>query len=385
MTMENTTPATGRKSQRLLSLDILRGMTVAGMILVNNGFGESFETLRHSKWNGMTPCDLVFPFFLFIMGISCYLSLSKFRFTASGPVLFKILKRSVLLFAIGLFINWFDHAIEGDLLCFGHLRIWAVMQRIALCYFFVSMFALYCSHRYILYTVFGLLAVYTLILLLGNGYAEDASVNILAQADLQIFGYDHLYHKSPVDPEGLVGTISGVAHVLLGFYCGRLIKLHDTIGEKALAVFALGAVCVIVGYLLSFGLPLNKRIWSPSYVFMTCGLCALLQALLIRKEARPNVESDRPEGWGSQKGLSLWGRLEGAFRVFGVNALALYVGSELLAILFSQFGISTAIYNALHAVIPVAKWASLAYALTFVAINYLLGYILWRRKIFIKL
>ncbi|MCR5157661.1 MAG: DUF5009 domain-containing protein [Prevotella sp.] len=383
--MENTTPATGRKSQRLLSLDILRGMTVAGMILVNNGFGESFETLRHSKWNGMTPCDLVFPFFLFIMGISCYLSLSKFRFTASGPVLFKILKRSVLLFAIGLFINWFDHAIEGDLLCFGHLRIWAVMQRIALCYFFVSMFALYCSHRYILHTVVGLLAVYTLILLLGNGYAEDASVNILAQADLQIFGYDHLYHKSPVDPEGLVGTISSVAHVLLGFYCGRLIKLRDTIGEKALAVFALGAVCVIMGYLLSFGLPLNKRIWSPSYVFMTCGLCALLQALLIKKEARPSVESDRPEGWGGQNGLSLWGMLEGAFRVFGVNALALYVGSELLAILFSQFGISTVIYNALHAVIPAAKWASLAYALTFVAINYLLGYILWRRKIFIKL
>ena len=120
------------KSPRLQSLDVLRGMTVAGMILVNNGYGESFEMLRHSKWNGMTPCDLVFPFFLFIMGISCYLSLSKSKFTASGPVLFKILKRTVLLFAIGLFINWFDHAIEGDLLCFGHLRIWAVMQRIAL-------------------------------------------------------------------------------------------------------------------------------------------------------------------------------------------------------------------------------------------------------------
>ena len=98
-------------SQRLLSLDVLRGLTVAGMILVNNGYGESFEMLRHAQWNGMTPCDLVFPFFLFIMGMSCYLSLSKSQFTATRPVLFKIVKRTILLFAIGLFINWFDHAI----------------------------------------------------------------------------------------------------------------------------------------------------------------------------------------------------------------------------------------------------------------------------------
>jgi len=356
------------KSQRLQSLDVLRGMTVAGMILVNNGYGESFEMLRHSKWNGMTPCDLVFPFFLFIMGISCYLSLSKSRFTATGPVLFKILKRTVLLFAIGLFINWFDHAIEGDLLCFGHLRIWAVMQRIALCYFFVSMFAIYCNHRYTIPTIIGLLVVYTIILLAGNGYAEDASTNILAQVDLNLFGYDHLYHKSPVDPEGLVGTISSVAHVLLGFYCGKLIKTKQQVDQKALAVFALGTVCVIAGYLLSYGLPLNKRIWSPSYVFMTCGLAAMLQALFMYI-----IDIKQKKNWTT------------FFCIFGVNALALYVSSDLIAILFGHFGINTFIYDALHAVIPAVKWASLAYALTFVGINFLIGYILWKRKIFIKL
>ena len=310
-------------SQRLLSLDVLRGLTVAGMILVNNGYGESFEMLRHAQWNGMTPCDLVFPFFLFIMGISCYLSLSKSQFTATRPVLFKIVKRTILLFAIGLFINWFDHAIWGDVLCFGHLRLWAVLQRIALCYFFASMFALYANHRYTIPTIIGLLAVYTLILLLGNGYAEDASVNVLAQVDLNLFGYDHLYHKSPVDPEGLLGTISGVAHVLLGFYCGRLIKQKKNVEQKALAVFVLGTICVIAGYLLSYGLPLNKRIWSPSYVFMTCGLAALLQALFIY-----TIDICKKKGWTK------------FFHVFGVNALALYVSSELLAILFGRFGIS---------------------------------------------
>ena len=382
------------KSPRLQSLDVLRGMTVAGMILVNNGYGESFEMLRHSKWNGMTPCDLVFPFFLFIMGISCYLSLSKSKFTASGPVLFKILKRTVLLFAIGLFINWFDHAIEGDLLCFGHLRIWAVMQRIALCYFFVSMFAIYCNHRYTIPTIIGLLVVYTIILLTGNGYAEDASTNILAQVDLNLFGYDHLYHKSPVDPEGLVGTISSVAHVLLGFYCGKLIKTRESVDQKALVVFALGTVCVIAGYLLSYGLPLNKRIWSPSYVFMTCGLCALLLALLTRPTPSPSLQGgeeilllqktqpqkvNTPLLYREGTGVDLF------FRVFGVNALALYVSSDLIAIIFGHFGINTFIYDGLHAVIPAVKWASLAYALTFVGINFLIGYILWKRKIFIKL
>lgn len=361
--MEETDRQT-KTSGRLLSLDILRGMTVAGMILVNNGYGDSFEMLRHSKWNGMTPCDLVFPFFLFIMGISCYLSLSKGGFKPTPQVLKRVIKRTVLLFAIGLFINWFDHAIDGDLLCFPHLRIWAVMQRIALCYLFTSLFALYANHRYTVPTVIVLLAAYTLLIIYGNGYAEDASVNIIARADLNIFGYDHLYHKSPVDPEGLLGTISSVAHVLIGFYCGKLIKQKDTVEQKALAVFTVGTVCVIAGYLLSYGLPLNKRIWSPSYVFMTCGLAALLQALLISLEFR--VQS-----------------LE--FRVFGVNALALYVCSELLSVIFSHFGINDIIYNALHTVITPDKWASLAYAVVFVGINYAIGYILWKRKIFIKL
>lgn len=355
-------------SQRLLSLDILRGITVAGMILVNNGWGESFEMLGHSKWNGMTPCDLVFPFFLFIMGISCYLSLVKSEFKPTPQVIRRIVKRTVLLFAIGLFINWFDHAIEGDLLCFGHLRIWAVMQRIALCYGIVSLFALFCNHKYTLHTIVGLLVIYTAIIVLGNGYEYDADVNILAQADLKLFGYDHIYHKSPVDPEGLMGTISSVAHVLLGFYCGMLIRKRETVEQKVIALFVVGAIGVIGGYLLSYGLPLNKRIWSPSYVLMTCGLASLLQALLMYV-----IDIQKKSGWTT------------FFHVFGVNALALYVSSELLAILLKNIGVSEVIYNGIHAVIPALKWASLAYAIYFVMLNFAIGYVLYRKKIYIKL
>ena len=356
------------ENKRLLSLDILRGITVAGMILVNSGWGESFEMLGHSAWNGMTPCDLVFPFFLFIMGISCYLSLVKSDFKLTPKVIRRIVKRTVLLFAIGLFINWFDHAIEGDLLCFGHLRIWAVLQRIALCYGIVSLFALFCNHRYTIPVIIGLLVIYTAILLIGNGYAEDATINILAQVDLKLFGYDHLYHHTPVDPEGLLGTISSVAHTLLGFYCGRLIRQKETVSDKVIALFVVGTVCVIGGYLLSYGLPLNKCIWSPSYVLVTCGLASLLQAFLMYV-----IDIQKKSGWTT------------FFHVFGVNALALYVSSELLAILLGHLGISGWVYDGIHAVITPDKWASLAYALYFVLLNFAIGYILYRKKIYIKL
>ena len=353
--------------QRLLSLDILRGITVAGMILVNNGYGESFEMLRHVEWNGMTPCDLVFPFFLFIMGVSTYLSLSKCQFKATAPVVRKVVKRTVLLFLIGLAINWFDYAIEGDFLCFGHLRIWAVLQRIALSYGIVSIFVLLVNHKWVVPTIVSLLVIYTVILLVGNGYAQDSS-NILARVDLRLFGADHLYHKSPVDPEGLLGTISSVAHVLIGFYCGMRMKQAASVESKVLQFLTIGAVLVMGGYLLSFGLPLNKRIWSPSYVMMTCGLAALLQGVLM-------VIIDL-------RGKKKWCTF---FRVFGVNPLFLYVASEVLAIVLGHVGVSKTVFNGIHAVITHPQSASLAYAVYFVLLNFILGYILYRRKIYIKL
>ena len=353
--------------QRLLSLDILRGITVAGMILVNNGYGESFEMLRHVEWNGMTPCDLVFPFFLFIMGVSTYLSLSKSGFRPSAPVVWKIIRRTVLLFVIGLAINWFDHAIWGDPLCFGHLRIWAVLQRIALSYGIVSVFVLLVNHKWIVPTIIALLVIYSAILIWGNGYAADSS-NILARVDLSLFGYDHLYHKSPVDPEGLLGTISSVAHVLIGFYCGKLIKQRQSVKDKVLALFFLGAVLALGGYLLSYGLPLNKRIWSPSYVMVTCGMAASLLALLMTI-----IDILGKKGWTT------------FFQVFGINPLFLYVASEFFAIFFGWLGFSSAVFDAIHSVISHPQTASLCYAVSFVLFNFLLGYILYRRRIYIKL
>ncbi len=363
--------------KRLVSLDLLRGLTVAMMILVNNGYGESFSQLRHKEWNGMTVCDLVFPFFLFMVGISTYLSLRKTQFQATPAVLQKIFKRAVLLFLIGLGINWFDHAIGGDVLCFGHLRIWAVMQRIALCYLAASLFAIYANHKYTIPTIVALLAVYTLIITLGNGYAYDAEANILAQADLRLFGYDHLYHKSPVDPEGLLSTIPAIAHTLIGFLCGKLVCSKVSPKEKVRNIFIFGALLTIAGFALSLWLPLNKRIWSPSYVLVTCGLAMLLLSLIAKIEHSTPLLHREGQGGGSLVVVPLL--------VFGMNPLFLYVLSELMAIVFGHFGISTLIFDTIHSVVSAPKWASLCYAFTFVLMNWLVGYVLYRKKVFIKL
>jgi len=353
--------------QRLLSLDVLRGITVAGMILVNDGYGDTYTMLEHSKWNGMTPCDLVFPFFLFIMGISTYLSLRKFNFQLSAPVVKKILKRTFVIFFIGLFINWFALACYGDPLDFAHLRIWAVMQRIALCYCAVSFFALTVNHKYILHTAFALLIIYTGILLWGNGYAEDGT-NIAAIIDEKLFGYDHLYHKSPVDPEGLLGTISAIAHTLLGFFACKMMMEAKETQEKVMKFMLFGGILIIAGYLLQYGLPLNKRIWSPSYVLMTCGLCASIQGILMYL-----IDIQGKKKWTTP------------FLIFGVNPLFLYVFSELLAIIFGATGITDMIYNGIHHLISNTYNASLAYALTFTAICGIVGYPLFKKRIYIKI
>lgn len=358
-----------KNNKRLLSLDVLRGITVAGMILVNDGYGESFTVLKHSTWNGMTPCDLVFPFFLFIMGISTYLSLRKFQFHATKPVVWKIIRRTVIIFAIGLAINWFDKAIGGDWLPLHTIRIMGVMQRIALCYFAVSLIALSINHKYLLHVAFGLLIIYAFILLYCNGYAQSAE-NIAARIDNAVFGYDHLYHKSPIDPEGLLGTISAIAHTLLGFFaCKMMMEAKDT-QEKVLRFLLFGGILVIAGYLLSYGMPLNKRIWSPSYVLMTCGLCSLLQGIIMYildlRQSKQNA-------------------LTTFFLIFGINPLFLYVLSEVLAIIFGHTGISTLIYNPIHAVITHNCWASCCYAIVFTLICGAFGYLLYKKKIYIKI
>lgn len=354
--------------KRLLSLDVLRGITVAGMIVVNNAGGRlSYDSLRHSAWNGMTPCDLVFPFFLFIMGISTYIALRKFHFEPSRTVVWKILKRTLLILLIGIAIHWFDHICEGDFLPFAHLRLTGVLQRIALCYCAASFLALYVPHKWMGWIAGILLAGYGIFLLAANGYVPDET-NLLSVIDRAVLGVGHLYQKSPIDPEGLFSTLPSIAHTLIGFCCGRLIMETDTLEKKIVRLFVVGFLMMSVGFLLTEAFPLNKRIWSPTFALTTCGLAAMFQAMLMY--------------FIDYKDKRRWCRF---FELFGVNPLFLYVLSEVLAIVIGVTGVKPPVYDMIHSLVANPYLASVVYSLLFMLLMAAAGYPLYKKKIYIKL
>ena len=361
------------KKSRLLSLDILRGMTVAGMILVNNGGGKySFEPMNHSVWNGLTPCDLVFPFFLFMVGVSIFISLH--RHAGEPGIVMKIFKRTVIMFAIGVLLHAWDMLIWGDAANIpGTLRIWGVLQRIALSYCGASLLFLAFKGRHLWKITITLLFIYSIILLAGNGYSEVAEENWLGKVDRTLFG-NHIYSKvlngrTPVDPEGLVGVISGIAHALIGVICGKALMSGKDVSEKIMNILVIGAAMSIMGYLLSYGLPINKRIWSPSYVLVTCGMAAAMLGLFT---------------WLIDlKGYKKWCIV---FQWFGMNALFVYVLSEMFPSVLGVTGISGFLFDGWSAIFgPQNPWSFLCYALTLVAMMAFFAWLLFRMKIIIKI
>lgn len=394
------TPATTNK--RILALDILRGVTIAGMIMVNNPgtWAHIYAPLRHAEWNGLTPTDLVFPFFMFIMGISTYISLRKYDFKFSCAVGMKILKRTILIFLIGMAIGWFSKfcyywtsPTEGigfgaqlweAVWTFDRIRILGVMQRLALCYGATAIIALTVKHRNIPYLIATLLVGYFILLAGGNGFAYD-NTNILSIVDRAILTPAHMYKDNGIDPEGLLSTIPAIAHVLLGFCVGRMMleggKAHQDreslLNSHLIKLFLLGTVLTFAGLLLNYGCPINKKIWSPTFVLATCGLASSFLALLI---------------WIIDvKGYKRWSLF---FESFGVNPLFMYVLGGVLGILFGSIrfpwgeGIIS-VHGFLYKVLLMPLFGetggSLAYALLFVGINWCIGYQLYKRKIYIKI
>lgn len=386
---------TQNKNKRLLALDILRGITIAGMILVNNpgSWGHIYAPLGHAQWNGLTPTDLVFPFFMFIMGISTYFSLRKYKFEFTKEAGKKILKRTVVIFAIGLGIAWFGlfirtwNSLGGEELnffsrlgqsafVFDRLRILGVMQRLALTYCATALIALTVKHKYIPYLIGAILVIYAGILWLGNGF-EYNETNILSIVDRAILGENHMYRDNGIDPEGLLSTLPAIAHVLLGFHIGRLFTEQKEIHLKVETLFIAGAILTFSGLLLSYGCPINKKVWSPTFVLTTCGLASTLLGLLI---------------WiidikGHKKSFTF-------FESFGVNPLFIYVTGAILTICFGSILFpygegSITIHGFLYRIVLLPLLgtynASLAYALLFVTLNWVIGYQLYKRNIYIKI
>jgi predicted acyltransferase len=382
-------------NQRLLALDVLRGITIAGMILVNNpgSWGSIYAPLEHARWNGLTPTDLVFPFFMFIMGVSTYISLRKYDFEYSRAAGWKILKRTLVIFAIGLGIAWFSlfcrtwNSLSDEELSFwsrlgqsswtfDRIRILGVMQRLALSYGATALIALAVRHKNIPYIIATLLIGYFLLLFFGRGF-EYNDTNILSIVDRFVLGTAHMYKDNGIDPEGLLSTIPAIAHVLIGFCCGRLLMKVKELDKKIQQLFLIGTILTFLGFLLSYGCPINKKIWSPTFVLTTCGLASSFLALLI---------------WIIDvKEKKKWSRF---FEAFGINPLFMYVMAAIFSILLNNIrlpyqegtlSLHGFAYNQFLQLMLGDYLGSLAFAVLFVVLIWSIGYVLYKKKIYIKI
>lgn len=367
-------------TERLVSLDVFRGITIAGMVLVNNPgtWSDIYWPLEHAEWHGWTPTDLVFPFFLFIVGVAITLAFgSRVDSGRSTRDLYlKVIKRTLIIFGIGLFLNGFPYFSVSE------LRIPGVLQRIAVCYFFASIIFLNTRVRTQIIITLALLIIYWLLLTLvpAPGFtAGDLSKegSLASFIDRVVFG-KHVWAQAKVyDPEGLLSTIPALATTLMGVLTGHWLRTKKSSYEKVAGLFVGGAICVSVGWAWNSFLPINKALWTSSYVLFTGGLALQFLALCY---------------WVIDiKGYRRWAK---PFEIFGVNAIALYVGAGIMAELLGVINVT----GADGTKVPLGFWiydnvftpwaspvnASLAFAISFVLVWLGLMWILYKRKIFIK-
>ena len=375
-------------SERLQSLDIFRGLTIAGMIIVNNNgdWTAAYWPLKHSDWNGWTPTDLVFPFFLFIVGVSMVYSLRSrlARGESRSAIFIHAAKRAAILFAIGVFIiNSFPNHYE-----LAHIRIEGVLQRIAVCYLISAIFVLWSGVRG-QFTVTAICLVGYWILMRyvpvpGFGVPThnipllDPDRNLAAWLDRKAL-MGHLYEGTR-DPEGILSTIPAIASCLLGVLTGEWLRSERTQRAKALGMLVFGIIGLAAGKFFNIWFPINKKLWTSSFVLFTAGFALILLALCywlldVRK---------------------LRGRWTMPAMVLGMNAIAAYVLSEMLAAGLGSWTVHTArgqeslqgaIYHAIFSPIgsPPSANASLAFSIAFLIVCWIPMWILYRKRIFLKI
>ncbi|MFN2596032.1 MAG: acyltransferase family protein, partial [Pyrinomonadaceae bacterium] len=268
---------------RMASLDVVRGLTIAGMILVNNPgtWDAIYSPLEHSKWDGLTPTDLVFPFFLFIVGVSITLSLARRAEGGGGKrdLYVKIVRRAVIIFALGLALTAFPYNDAA-------FRIPGVLQRIAVCYLFASVIFLNTRWRTQAAIAVALLLAYWAAMKLvpvpgfGAGMLDSKEGNLAAYVDRAVFGLNHIWKQAKVyDPEGILSTVPAIATTLAGVLTGHFLRTRREPVEKVAAMFVAGVACVVAGWAWNFWFPVNKALWTSSYVLLTAGFALQMLAL----------------------------------------------------------------------------------------------------------
>jgi predicted acyltransferase len=375
------------ETRRIISLDVLRGATVALMILVNNAGGAaiSYIQLRHSAWNGCSLADLVFPMFLFIVGASIALALPRRieRGDSRAAVLGQVLKRAVLIAAVGLLLN------ALPMFQLGELRYYGVLQRIALCYLLASVIFLFGRAPACVGAVVVALASYWLLLrcvpVPGYGLPVldvpllDPHGNLTAWLDRSLVPAAHLYHQGYYDPEGLLSTMPAAATTLLGTLSVLWLKSAGSARQRTAGLLLSGALLLGAGLAWGQSFPLNKRLWTSSFVMVNAGLDMVLLAVLYAA-----IDAGQALGPRLRTSLVPW-------LAFGSNALAAYVFSEVLAMLLGaiQVGNGETLQQWLFRLLPAGlgspAFLSLIYSALFVVVCFVPVMVLYRKKVFIKL
>ena len=387
-----TTTVAPTRPSRLLSLDLLRGLTIGFMILVNDNGSENgaYWALKHAAWTGFTPTDLVFPTFLLVVGITTVLSIGPRieQGVARKTLFLTTLRRAVILFLLGLLVNSFP------LFHLATLRVYGVLPRIAVCYLVVATVYLldqgWRSKAVLLVTA---LAGYWILMRFvpvpGYGIPGrdipllDRDLNLAAWIDRHVFSAAHLYEGTR-DPEGLLSTLPALGTALIGMLAGIWLRSSRSLAQKVTGIFAAGVTGVILGLAWNTIFPINKKLWTSSYVLFAAGLSLLIFSVFLWLA---DLRTQREAPAGRARRSPAWTPL----LVFGTNAIFAYVLSELLGALIGTIHVSRTmnvqewLYQSVHAVISNVAFASLLYSLGYVAFCWLVTYVLYRKRIFLKI
>jgi len=400
-----STVASSAPRERLISLDVFRGITIAGMLLVNDPgtWSAIFPPLEHAAWDGWTPTDLIFPFFLFIVGITTYLSMSarRARGDDNGALVKQILRRGIIIYLLGFamamfpFYQWgtiasLPNATGWDRIIFRieHVRILGVLPRIAIVYICAGLLTLKTTLKQQIIIISTLLIGYWFAMTLIPVPGENAigavllhtkDRNLAAYLDRLILGTNHTWIGSVTfDPEGPMSTIPAIATAMLGVIAGRWIALKEKpLLERISGLFAAGAIGMVVGLMWNWSFPINKNLWTSSYVIFTAGMACVTLATVMWIVDYVNVK------WWTKP-----------FVVFGVNPIVAFVGSGVMARLIYTLwhvnygGKPTAVQDAIYQSVFLPwlppRVASLAFAIAFVLLWYGILLVLYRRKIILK-
>jgi len=358
-------------ASRFIALDAFRGATMALMVLVNNaGDGNNtYGPLQHSAWNGWTITDVVFPTFLWIVGVAITLSLGRRleRGVARRQLMGQVLSRAIVLYSLGLLVYLFPR------FDFSTMRVLGVLQRIAICYLIASVIYLWTTTaRARILWIVSLLAGYWLVMKLvpAPGYEAgrlDIEGNLAHYIDRIILGRHNYLSTKTWDPEGIVSTLPAIATTLFGVLAGQLLRWKKSLMERTTVLFLIGNTLLAAGLICDRWLPINKKLWTSSFAIFMAGLAFLLLAMFLYLVDHLGYQ-----------------RLFQPFVILGMNAITVYMLSELLAISLDRLGLHDWIYQHWFAVLASPRNASLLWAIAFTLLMYVAAYILYRKKWFLR-